>query len=112
MVNKLQRAIRTGTIKRQTTADVPTYRAGSLQAQIAELEVNETITKSQLIDEKLSLAKLREALPEMRHELRNSYSVAVNRAKAGSSRDYRVQVFEAQSLEGEWFMIAVIRRTA
>ena len=112
MVNKLQRSIRTGSLKRQVPADETQYREGSLQSEIAELEIDETITKSQPIDSRISLAKLRESLPEMRHAFRNNYSVAVNRVKANSSRDYRVQVFEAESLDGEWYMIAVIRRYA
>lgn len=87
-------------------------KPGSFNAQVADLAVNETASQAKMIDADLSIAEVQAGLPVMRQELRNNITKVVARAKEATGGEYTVEVTDFTTHARNWFLIALVTRTA
>lgn len=84
----------------------------SFAAAVANLEPGEEFAKLQRIDTSATFESIQSALPEMRDTLRNNIAPAVARAKEATGGQYSVEVTDFMTNARNWFLIAVVTRTA
>lgn len=84
----------------------------SFAAAVANLEPGEEFAKLQRINASATFESIQATLPAMRDTLRNNIAPAVARAKAETGGQYSVEVTDFMTTSRNWFLIAVVTRTA
>lgn len=87
-------------------------KQSSFQAQVLDLEVNETASRAIALDDIEKLAYLLTALPAEREKLRNNVAPAVRRAKEKvDGADYKVEISDVLT-GSNLFVVAFVTRVA
>ena len=87
-------------------------REASFSAAVADLDVGEQVAKLTRIDASLSLDEVQAQMVEMQKTIRNNTVPAVARAKERTGGQYTIEVTDFMTNAKNWFLIAVVTRTA
>lgn len=87
-------------------------RSSSFSAQVSDLALGETASKLLPISSELALCDIQKDLPAIRERLRNNVAPSVRQAKARVGAAYSVEVTDFHTPTGQWFVIALVTRTA
>lgn len=87
-------------------------KPGSFNALVADLAVGETASQAKQIDGDLTITEVANSLAVMRQELRNNITKVVARAKEATGGEYTVEVIDTLTHARNWFLIALVTRTA
>lgn len=87
-------------------------RKSSFAAAVADLEVGEQVAKLKRIDTDQTIDQIHASMQSEKDALRNNTTPAVTRAKAETGGQYTIEVTDFQTGSRNWFLIAVVTRTA
>ncbi len=87
-------------------------RPNSFNAQVADLQTGESVSKIRAIDPTTPVQRLPEELPSVRQQVRNACAPAVTRAKEQTGADYTVEVGDVVMPAGNFYVVAVVTRVS
>lgn len=87
-------------------------RPASMSAAVADLAVGEEVAKLQRVNTAQPMEDAIASLGAAKERLRNAMQPVVARAKAKTSGTYTVEISDFFTTAKNWFLVAVITRTA
>jgi hypothetical protein len=87
-------------------------RTTSFSAAVAALAVGEESGKLKRLNTDGPLSDVLAAMPAQREALHNTVSTIASRARSKTGGSYRVEVSDFMTTSKNWFLVAVVTRTA
>ena len=90
----------------------PQRKSGSFASQVLDLAPGECASKARICDPTIEVSRLKDELPELRQQLRNSVAPAVRNATEKTGASYGVEVGETITPSGNLYLVAIVTRKA
>jgi hypothetical protein len=87
-------------------------KSGSFASQVLDLAPGECASKARICDPTIEVSRLKDELPELRQQLRNSVAPAVRNAAEKTGASYGVEVGETITPSGNLYLVAIVTRKA
>lgn len=87
-------------------------RSSSFASVIADLEIGETASKAQRVEDDTTLAEFAEKSAAWREALRNTCATSMRQAKARTGGEYSIEIADVMTQARSLFIVALITRTS
>jgi len=104
-------AVTVAMMSAEADVDVPGLRqAASMVSNLIALPVGGCFTKSQLVDDTVTMLGLQDNLTEWKYKLRQSVNQAVRRARAFDKRELSIETSQAITPTGRVYVQVIVTR--